>query len=255
MKKLVIYTCVTGAYDAVPQPGAVDSRCDYVCFVPSGDVRPEVGEAWQVREFDCPPLSAVLRSRYPKLHPADLLQDYECSLWMDANVSIADAAFYDLVFSLVESGSVWSGIVHPERDCAYDEALACLRGGKSSLRPMLRAVNFLRRRGLPRHAGLWENNVILRRHAEPSVVQADRLWWDLLVSVAPRDQILLPLCLRDAGLVPAPLFGRDFSARNTPLLSYLYHDRPEDQSFMKKKIRGLRRFLSVRILSARLRKL
>ena len=252
MKKLAIYTCITGGYDPLIQPVDVVPWCDFICFVPEGEERKGSDGVWQLRSFSGFHGSPAAMSRYPKMHPTELLPEYEYSLWIDGNVGIASAGFYDVLAGLMDKGVLYAGIPHPGRDCAYEEAAACVRGGKSGLRPMLAAVGTLSAAGLPRHAGLWENNVILRRHSDSAVAALDRRWWELYLGCG-RDQLVLPLCLREAGIIPVPLLPSGESARNSAFLSYRYHDRPEDGRFFHKKWRGLGRSLSNLVMSLRLR--
>lgn len=252
MDRLVIYTCITGGYDTLLQPAAPPDWCDFVCLVPEGD-RPEGKDGvWTVRRFDCGADSPAAASRYPKMHPHEFFPEYEYSLWTDGNVGIADAAFYDLLRPLMERKVLYAGVRHPLRDCAYDEAYACLSGGKSSLRPMLASVNLLAASGLPRHAGLLENNVIFRSHRDPSVISLDERWWKLYYGCSRRDQMFLSLCLRDAGITPELIFPDGECARTSPLLQCISHDRPEDGRFWPKKWRGLKRALSRLLLGLRL---
>ena len=97
MKKIAIYTCITGTYDRLIQPAAPPDGLDFICFCDrpdrdrSDNDRPDRGRdgQWQLRplpEEACG--DARERSRYPKFLPHRLLADYDFSVWMDANVGI-----------------------------------------------------------------------------------------------------------------------------------------------------------------------
>ena len=102
MNKFVVFTVLTGNYEAVQQPALTDSRFDYVLF--TNDVQSSAG-VWSVR-----PIPEVITgdnkrlSRYPKTHPETLLADYKASLYLDANIQIRDQWVYDRVVELYEKG-------------------------------------------------------------------------------------------------------------------------------------------------------
>ena len=86
MKKFVIYTVQTGGYDNVQQPLVVDERFDYILFTDSADAKQK--GVWQVRSIPYQNADLTRLSRYPKMHPNELLSDYAASLYIDANIQI-----------------------------------------------------------------------------------------------------------------------------------------------------------------------
>ena len=218
MKK-VIYTCLTGGYDTLPQPLAVDAGWHYICFTdnPSGD-----GGVWELRPIPGS-IPAAEASRLPKILPHEFLQDYEVSLYMDSNIRITGEDFYRAADAAAESGTLWAGVPHPLRDCIYEENLSCYLSGHSRWRDALRLKRQLKRAGIPRHAGLEENNLILRRHLAPEVVEADRQWWEAYSKGIRRDQLHLMPVLLKTGLHPAELLPEGRCARNFDSLKLLPH--------------------------------
>lgn len=228
MSEAVIYTCITGGYDTLRQPLHVDPGFDYVCFVESGkEVEGHVG-VWELRAL--PPLgglSALAISRWPKLNPHLALPEYRYSVWIDGNITVADAAFYDLIREKMASGTLLSAIKHPFRDDVYEEAYRCLAYDKETFGNLMRAVSFLRKSGYPKHAGLFENGVLLRLSADPSVVAADELWWKLFLEYSCRDQLTSGYSFRSSGLVPDLLLPEGMSVRNHPFFVYERHEPAE----------------------------
>ena len=253
MERLAIYTCITGKYDHLIQSAAFVPWCDFIFFVPKGVSHPGRDGMWSFAEFECDHTDPVTVSRYAKMHPDELLPGYDFSLWIDGNIGIVSEEFFDILKSLVDGDVELACVPHPLRDCAYEEAAACVRGGKSTLRPMLAAVRHLSDSGLPRHAGLIETGVLFRKHSSPAVIALDRMWWDHFLHCDRRDQIALPLCLRETGMTPERLLPEGQGIRTSPLLSYVYHDRAEDSRFLQKKWRGFKRSVSNRIMDIRLR--
>ena len=205
MKK-VIYTVLTGNYDRLAQPEVVDSAWDYVCFT---DKAGQDG-VWKLREIPYASANPILRARYAKLHPHLLLPEYELSVFMDANLCITGEAFYACLSAV---NAPLALLEHPSRDCVYDRAAWGL-------------LRSYRQMAMPRHFGLYETNVVLRRHQDAAVVALDKQWWRLLeASRCTRDQLSLTPALHLEGLQPALLLGRGLNARNVPYIRYSNHPR------------------------------
>lgn len=186
MKKYVIYTVMTGGYDKILQPLIVDDRFDYVLF--SNDFEEKKIGVWQVRPipYDCEDLTRL--SRYPKMHPEELLSSYKASLYMDANLQITSSELYNRIVELYDEDVDWAGIKHPYRDCIFDEAYSVY--GLDNENVIFRWCHRLRKENYPRHRGMFENNIIYRRHNERTKV-ADEKWWNLYMNFTRRDQLTL----------------------------------------------------------------
>ena len=148
MKK-VIYTVLTGNYDHLAQPEVVDPTFDYVCFTD----RAGQDGVWQLREIPFASASPILRARWAKLHPHLLLPEYELSVFMDANLCIAGAAFYEQI-SAAEAPLAL--LEHPSRDCVWEELRYCYLKDKLSTRAAFGLLGRYRNMAMPRHAGLYE---------------------------------------------------------------------------------------------------
>ena len=223
MNKCVIYTCIIGSYDELQQPAVIDPDFDFVCFVGKGEKSADRDGVWELREFDCGLDDPRLVSRYPKMHPHVLLPEYEASVWIDGNVRIMDGTIYEAARARAADGSVYAGVRHPSRDCLYVEAWMCLKMGRLSVIEYLRTCAFLVLHGQRRHGGLLENNLIFRRHLDPSVVRLDELWWSMLFRVARRDQLSFPWCLRECGVPFTSFLPGDMNTRNSPGFRYMLH--------------------------------
>lgn len=215
MKK-VIYTVLTGNYDHLQQPVVQDSAWDYVCFTDGREGRDGV---WQLRSIPWKG-SQIMRARWAKLHPHLLLEEYDYSVFMDANLCIASEEFY----RWLEPCPVLGVLPHPERDCVWEELRYCYLKDKISTRAACRWHRRLGQMGMPRHAGLEETNILARRHGSPEVVALDEKWWSLLQeSGGTRDQLVLRPALFQLGMEPELLFGPGRNARNVPFIQYVNH--------------------------------
>ena len=219
MNRKVIYTCLTGGYDRLAQPAAVAADWDYVCFT---DTEGQEG-VWRLRRIPCDSPDPVTRSRYPKILPHRVLPEYEFSVYLDANLCITDAEFYRIADRLVAGEVCFAQVEHPLRDCVYEELRYCYLKDKINTRTAFRLHRKWTAEGLPRHAGLYENNLLFRRHNLTETQALDEAWWKAFASGVPRDQLCLqPIFLRH-GIHPALLLGPGCNARNVPYLRYTLH--------------------------------
>lgn len=224
MNRAVIYTCITAEYDELRQPWEVHPEFDYVCFVPAEDSRigTKVG-VWQIRGIDFESPNDRVHSRFVKLNPHLVFPEYDYSLWIDGNVTIADGALYDRLLDEMRKGTIYMGIKHPKRNCSYREAFKCYHYDYITY-PMLKdTLRFLFRKRLPLWAGLMENNVIFRRHNDPQVVCQSEEWWKLFMQLPYRDQFTHTLSLRYSGVKPVLLLPEKCSVRRWPWFAFFDH--------------------------------
>ena len=239
MKSRVIYTSIVGDIDSLMQPQVVDPRYDYVCFVRSAEGLD--GGVWELRVIPEQIDDDRMMSRYPKLLPEKVLPGYEWTVWMDGNLSIKSGAFYELLDGLIGSGVQMAVPLHPLRDCIYDEARAVVAADKENYSAAKRVIKYLRDKGFPRHAGLFENAVLLRRGGDDAVAAMDSMWWDCLQKLSGRDQLSLVYCARECGVEIAPLFPEGCKLRDCAYLDYVLHDRVPARPWPVKKWLDARR--------------
>lgn len=181
MPKKVIYTCITGNYDSLlPQPFFEDY--DYVCFSDA----PLESSLWEIRKIPekLKGLSPVKQQRYVKLHPHEILSEYEYSIYIDANVNILSdpTVLFDENYS-VETPA------HPTRICIYTEEKACATLKKDKEEIMLPQIERYKKEGFPNNYGLVQSNIIFRKHNEPDCIRLMEAWWAEIEKGSHRDQL------------------------------------------------------------------
>lgn len=252
MKDRVVYTSIVGGFDSLMQPQVTDPRYDYICFVRRGERRTAAEGVWQIEEIPVDIEDNQLLSRYPKMHPEDLLAGYSWCVWIDGNITLRSASFYQMVDSIVGAGAEVAICRHPSRDCAYEEAYAVLSAGKAGYREMSGAVDFLSAEGFPRHAGLFENNIILRSLSSARVRELDGLWWECLCRISRRDQLSLVYCARRTGVEIVPLFPAGTNVRDCEWVGYVRHDVNPQRNWLARKWNGLRQVVSKWLLKRKI---
>jgi len=189
---------MAGKYGEIRQPLHIDNRFDYVLF--SNEFKERYIGVWQVRPIPIPPeIEATDNkrlSRYPKAHPETMLAEYDASLYIDANIQIADQWVYDRIIELSQKGIDYAGVklVATGRDCIYRHSYdMCIKRLEHDYNAIIQ-MHALRIEGFPEHYGLNENNIIYRRHNEKMKL-VDELWWDWIVKYSYRDQFSYMYCL------------------------------------------------------------
>lgn len=221
MNNKVIYTCLTASYDRLLQPAIVDSTFDYICF--SNEIESNRVGVWNIRRIPFDEKDPVRLSRMVKLLPHNVLDNYEYSIWIDANLQIKQDKFYLIINSLIENNSLLAQIAHPYRDCIYDEIYICLKEGRVSSYDSLKQFIHLRKNKYPIHNGLYENNIILRRHNDPLIKNIDNDWAHEYLNYSKRDQFSLCYILWRYNFNPDLLLPVGSNSRNVSFIEYHQH--------------------------------
>ena len=153
---------MAGKYGEVRQPLVIDDRFDYVLF--SNDFKETKIGVWQVRPIPIPPeIEATDNkrlSRYPKAHPETMLAEYDVSLYIDANIQIADQWVYDRIIELSQKGIEYAGVklLLTNRDCIYRHSYdMCLRNLVHDY-DAIQQMHELKKNNFPEHYGLNERS-------------------------------------------------------------------------------------------------
>ena len=221
MARKVIYTVLTGGYDRLEQPAVVDPSYDYICFTEK-DGKDGV---WQLRKIPFETPDNITRARYSKLQPHVVLPEYEYSVFMDANLCIIGPEFYEKVEAAIARGDSFAVVEHPQRDCVWEELRYCFLKEKLTADQAFRHHRYLKSIGMPRHAGLYETNILLRAHNQPEIQALDNAWWQAYCNCCTRDQLTLTPSLFLAQYRPALLLAPGLCSRNVPYVRYTLHPR------------------------------
>jgi len=196
---------------------------EYVCFSDSLSVRDGKIRGWEIRTLQFAESDPIRNQRWHKLHPHILFPEYELSLWVDGNVDILDSGVFDDIGKAVREGRTMAASRHPMRDCLYDELDACVLLRKDDAGVMRRQIDLMRRDGFPTHHGLFETNILFRRHHDADVKKAMEDWWWWVSNHSRRDQLSLTYVLWKNKMTMSPL--SDISYRNGSGVRFVYRKR------------------------------
>lgn len=236
MNNKVIYTSLTNHYDKLPQYDIIDPSFDYICFTNDYPEGTKIGQ-WLILPIPFEHKNPIHMSRYAKILPHKVLTQYEWSVWLDANVIIKSSKIYDCINTCINRNQLWSGLQHPRFDCIYQDINECIRNGRIKYYEGRRQLNLLEQAGYPRHNGLFENNVIIRKHNESSIIDISTLWWEYFVNYVPRDQFSLFFVFWKYNFRPSLILEPHQNTRNMESIKWIFHNK---KSIYKRIIRKLR---------------
>ena len=194
----VIYTAITADYDRL-QPIPYDFRREWgaVCFT-DGEIPPADG--WEIVRISGNGLPPIGLSKKVKALSHQFLPWADLSLWIDASL-VVKAPLDEYVGRLPDEDLIL--IRHPERNCVYDEMDACIQLNKAEPESIESQRNFYQAIGFPHNWGLFKAGILLRKKSE-RVADFNFRWWVRTMQFANwRDQLSLPLVLREMRWHPA----------------------------------------------------
>ena len=220
-RQKVLYTCITGGYDALRHHKYVDKDWDYVCFTDSKELLTykQIG-AWQIRSLQFHALDNVRNARWHKLHPHKILQEFAYSVWCDGNCSIQDDYIFSVAKKMIAESSLLSISSHYLRDCIYEEIEICLAEQKDARELIKKQHEELVRLSYPYHNGLHETFLIFRNHNHPSCIGIMENWWKYIRDFSRRDQLSLDLVLWQSGIKIKNI--ADYPLRGSKHISFYY---------------------------------
>jgi len=182
MKKYVIYTCITGNYDTLKSHINLNNF-DFVCFTDNTSI---TTNDWIINKIpeNIKHLSLVKQQRYIKTHPHEILSDYEYSIWIDGNVDVLSDPT-----NLLDDNFCIEIPVHPQRNCIYKEAIACLKQKKDTKENIDKQIIRYHQEKFPENYGLVQSNIIIRKHNDRDCIKLMNDWWNEIEKGSHRDQL------------------------------------------------------------------
>lgn len=182
---MVVYTAVFGGCDNIRKIPENFEGCPCYCFTDEIARVPQGWVAIRIADIHRDPRRTA---KIFKLFPALLFPDSRTSIWIDGSIAMKNG-MRDLLKTGEAEGFGLRCFPHPQRDCAYSEALACALQGKDSAWRLARQMLGYRLRGYPRKAGLIAGGVLMREHGNAAVMKTMDLWWSEIEAGSVRDQL------------------------------------------------------------------
>jgi len=230
---VLVYSCVTGGYDQVAKTllsrtGISDDRVRYVLYTDQvSSVTPEAEDDpktsfWTLRPLLWRhPLCSRRTARWHKVNSHKLDVSSLVTVWIDGSHRFKEGV--NVVDDLVAQATRLTDLAtfkHPERNCVYQEILACKQFRKDNPVLMDAQINRYRAEGYPAYAGMVETSCVVRK-SSAAVTQFNNAWWQQIEAGSYRDQLSFNYVARKQnflyGIVPGDRV-------NSPFFEYVGHN-------------------------------
>lgn len=174
--KGVIYTAITGGYDSVIEPIALDSF-DYILLT---DHEPYGYQGkWQVRVVDnSNNLSPKMLARYLKMHPHEFLSDYDYSIYVDGCMKII-GNFSDFIATYRKKSGMICFPHHESKDL-LEEAANIIDNNRGSQDELVAQIHRYQTEGYVGKGFVIESGCLVREHYDESLHKVMDDWWNEL---------------------------------------------------------------------------
>ena len=180
-----VYSVCFGDYDEVKSSN-LGADFSYYLFT---DKVGRAGAPWKEIVVDLHSFDSRWLQRFFKCLPHVLFPNFDESIYFDASTEVLKdlSEFYNLLI-----GSHFAVFRHPNRFRLSDELDACLDQKKGDPSEMQTQVKKYFVDGFPDNFGLWQTNVLYRRHNEADISNVCDLWASEIFSHSIRDQLSFP---------------------------------------------------------------
>lgn len=188
MSRIAVYTAVFNQYDEVKPPEVVCNECDYFAFTEV----PFVCPPWKVILAEQKEVDPRRAARRYKILSHILFDHYLLSMWMDGGTKLYGDTGRWIDEKIGDSEIAVK--LHPTRNCAYDEAEACIAGKFDDPHVIAEQMARYKKEGYPEKNGLAWTDVLIRRHTK-RVGKFNEMWWNEVKRGSKRDQLSFDRCL------------------------------------------------------------
>ncbi len=203
--RIAVYTCITGGYEQLKEPVWVPDNCDFYVITDREIPTESVWQKIDVTALALPDnLTSAEKNRYCKMFPHRLsvIGDYRYSVYIDGKI-IPYSDLTEFVNRIGKYGMATHR--HTHRNCAYEEAAACLLVKKETKERIEKTCAFLESEKFPHGYGLLECCCIARDHESETMRDVMAAWWEAFMQYAKRDQLTLPYVLYKHGIRPCEI--------------------------------------------------
>ncbi len=222
IKKVPVFTAITGGYEKPIVHEVLDPWAEYVLF---SDTTVSDPGCWLVQELGREANDPLTSARLTKASADRFFKDSEFAIWIDANVLIRNSLGYYLGLATKNSSFPIFGIPHPVRNCAYAESIAVIAAGKGAEEAVRRQMNRYRDEGFPANHGLIETNFMIFNLHHPKIGAVLEDWRSELRNETRRDQLSLNYVLWKNRCEWFPIMCEGHSLRDHPDFAYMGHGR------------------------------
>ncbi len=198
-KRIALYTCITGGYDEMPEPGLVESDViDYYLITDATKEKDSVFTYVNVADIVPPSVTDnVRKNRFCKILGSEIFSEYQYSIYIDGNFYIFGKVS-EYIKTLNDSGISLRYCYKPF-DCVYVEgawAMTAIDDAKNIRNQMWR----YKKDGMPRHWGMFACGCMVRDNSNEMMKKIMREWWQEVYRYCYRDQLSFTYVLWKNGI-------------------------------------------------------
>lgn len=227
MPKVVVYSCVTDAYDVVDKTllssrPKVDCEAEFLIFT-NQPIRSH-NLLWQIRPLIASKENPRKTSRWHKINSHIVVPDADICVWVDGTQIFKKFRLWkDFIYPyLTEDLAAFN---HPDRNCIYDECVACERLKKDNPTIMRKQMDKYRALGYPLNNGLVETTCVMRRHTD-KIKEFNEAWWEEVDNHSVRDQLSFNYVTTSLQVPYSHIPGR---GTQSPFFLYIRHQKAYSQ--------------------------
>lgn len=196
MSKIVVYTAIADAYDLLKEPPAgLQNGVDWVAFCERAPSK----TSWQIRKICTEFADPCRNAKKHKILAHTFFPEAAYSLWIDGSVKLgAGFSIHQLIDEHLREHDLMV-FKHPERQCIYEEAEACIRMKRDDPEIIRKQMAAYRQDNYPSSHGLVESGILLRRHTE-QIRQFNEAWYQEIKNNSRRDQLSFNYMAHKTGL-------------------------------------------------------
>lgn len=172
----IIYTAISDNYDTLKDPAIITPGWQYICYTNNKAVKSNV---WQVIYLDS---LTVKEQRKIKIIPPF---EYDICIWIDGSLLVS----CNLDEFITENHKGYFTLMkHPNRNCVYEEANACIIRGKDDQDVIINQMTVYKNRNYPSNNGMVATGLMIREN-KPLVHIFSSYWWNHVERYSKRDQL------------------------------------------------------------------
>ncbi len=202
----IVYTSIVGGKDALKENQNTAGDVKFHAFIhPTQD-----SATWKVEDALLDHVDPNRCAKKYKVLAHKYFPHAEYSLWIDGSTTLLDPL--DKLIALYLTENDIAVHKHYMRDCAYTEAMVC--GAEKKDDPDIIAKQMAKyavSEQYPRHNGLAECTILLRRHT-PQIQLLNELWWKEISEGSRRDQLSFNYCCWKLGIKYTEMKGTVYNS-------------------------------------------
>lgn len=197
MNKICVYTCITGNYDNLIEVQNIEDGIDYLCYTNNRKIK---SKTWSVKYISDNTLTNAELNRKIKILGDKELKKYDATVYIDGNFTIVGSIKKMLEEKAILKKYDLVGFKHSVRNSINEEMLACLMYNKAKIENIAKLYDFYNREKFSDNNGLIEASILIRNFNNNKLNECMKLWFDMYINYAHRDQLSFQYAAWKTGL-------------------------------------------------------